>query len=127
MLLSGYTVFSLTYFLPTGLGAHLEFYFLELVALALNLTLCVIFTSYFMQYFELRDRQNNRGDQEGQEEGEREDQASRNKGKNNMIVQILNLMVLLLVMLGCKFESLKLCFPSRSLLLSLLFQPSMAI
>ena len=96
MLLSSYTVFSLTYTLPTELGVNAEFYFLELVPIILMFTLCVVFTSRVLAYFEKR----NQGGAQGEDDGRHVEDA-----KSSFLYQIfdqLNTIVLLLMMLGCK-------------------------
>ena len=110
MLFSGYAVYGLMYFLPQELGANVEYYMLEVIPIVLNLTVCIIFTSLLMDFFENRNRQNERGNQEAEDGAGQNDPALRNdKGRSlfSEIVQILNMMVLLLVMLGCEF--LQLC------------------
>ena len=109
MLLSSYAVFGLTYILPTQLGAHLEYYFLELVPITLNLTLCVIFTSDVMLYFEKRDQKGAQSEREGGRDiSELTDESMRRTGgtTNAFVFDVgthLNTIALLLMMLGCKF------------------------
>ena len=109
MLLSSYAVFGLTYILPTQLGAHLEYYFLELVPVTLTLTLCVIFTSHFMHYFERRNQKRAQSEHEGGRDiSELTNESMRRNGGTtstflSRISDPLNTIVLVLVMLGCKF------------------------
>ena len=110
MLFSGYAVYGLMYFLPQELGANVEYYMLEVIPIVLNLTVCIIFTSFLMDFFEKRNRRNERGNQEAEDGAGQNDPALRNdEGRNpfSQIVQILNTIVLVLVMLGCEF--LQLC------------------
>ena len=106
MLFSSYAVWGLLYFLPKELGANVEYTMLELVPIVLNLTVCIIFTSLLMDFFEKRNRQNERRNQEAEDGAGQNDPALRiDEGGSffSQIVQILNTMVLLLVMLGCEF------------------------
>ena len=114
MLFSGLVASGLTYVLPTRLGAHLEFYFLELVPIILNLTFCVIFTSALMDFFERRDRNRVRGEREvgagaGARAGEQNDPAPPRNNEDGasflaQIAQLANTTTLLLIMLGCEFS-----------------------
>ena len=107
MLLSGLTVYGLTYVLPTLLGGQLEYYFLELVAIILQLTVCVIFTSLLMDFFERRDRHGARGEHEvGASAGGERNNSNDEDGNSvlAMLAQIANTTFLMLMMLGCKFS-----------------------
>ena len=104
MLLSSYSVFGLTYVLPTELGVNMEYYFLEIVPIVIMLTACVVCTSRVMDYFERRSRRGAQGrpEVERQIDPERENEEA----KRSLLFQIgeqLNAIVLLLMMLGCKF------------------------
>ena len=110
MLLSSYAVYGLMYILPTQLGAHLEYYFLELVPITLNLTVCVIFTSNLMLYFERRNRKGAESEREsGRDISELSNESMRQNGGGTTstfllhLVTHLNTIVLVLMMLGCKF------------------------
>ena len=110
MLFSSYAVYGLMYFLPKELGVNVEYYMLEILPIVLNLTVCIIFTSLLMDFFEKRNRQNERDNQEAEDGAGQNDPDLRNDegvGLFSEIVQQLNTMVLMLVMLGCEF--LQLC------------------
>ena len=117
MLLSGLAAFGLTYVLPTQLEGHLEYYFLELVPITLNLTFCVIFTSALMDFFERRDRNRVRDEREvgaGAGAGEQNDPAPPRNDEDGasilaQIAQIANTTTLLLIMLGCEFFAVRCC------------------
>ena len=109
MLLSAFGVYSLSYVLPTALGIPLEYYCLELISIALNLSVCVIFTSMLMEHFEVRDRHANAhqggsrgGPIPGQTQalrGEDQNQGSKATLASELADQ-LNTILLLLFMLG---------------------------
>jgi len=115
MLLSGLAVFGPTYVLPKLLGAQLEYYFLELVAITLQLTVCIIFTSLLMDFFERRDRDGARGERDvgAGAGGERNDSAPRNDEGGNrvlaIVAQVANTTFLVLIMVGCEF-SVRCCY-----------------
>lgn len=111
MLLSSYTAWSLTYHLPTQLGVHTDYYFLELIPFALNGTLCVVFAAVVMDYFERRDRVSNGANREAEDDNEPNDQALPNERRNffRKALQLLNTMILLLTMLACKFAAPAAC------------------
>ena len=119
MLFSGYAVYGIMYFLPKELGVNVEYYMLEVVPIVLNLTVCIIFTSLLMDFFEKRNRKNERGNPETEDGAGQNDPALRNdEGRIHFsqLVQVLNVMVLILVMLGCEFLQLccNCCSCSRS-------------
>ena len=108
MLLSSYTVSSLTYVLPTELGFHVEYYFLELVPIVLNLTVCIVCTARIMDFFEKRNQTGAREEGEAGLDGvERRNQTGQDEAGGSLFFEIgkhLNTMVLVLMILGCEFD-----------------------